>query len=104
MYILWRYLHFIQEAQRRNDVRAEGENENNNMRSITVAGETTLDADIFRDLARESPIKLSHFSGIIMRNDDTAKGHERLKTIGEILETVSKSYHARALVDESFAR
>jgi len=27
--VLWRYFHFIQESQRRNDVRVENENENN---------------------------------------------------------------------------
>jgi len=96
--VLWRYLHFIQEAQRRNDVRGEDENENNDTRGIAATtGETTLDADVFRDLSRESPVKLSHSTSIIMRNDDTAKERERLlKTTGRILETVPKSYRARA--------
>jgi len=62
-----------------------------------VAGETTLNADVFRDLSRESPVKLSHSNGIVLRNDDTTKEHERLlKTIGRTLETVRKSYRARA--------
>jgi len=66
--------------------------------AAVVAEELTLDADVFRDLYRESrTVKLSHSSSIIMRNDDTAKEHERLqKTIGRILESVSKSYRARA--------
>jgi len=46
--ILWRYLYFIQKAQRQNDVLAENENEND---TRSIAGETTLD-DIFRDLSR----------------------------------------------------
>jgi len=101
--VLWRYLHFIQEAQRRNDARGDDENENNDTRDIAAAaaaaatGETTLDADVFRDLSRDSPVKLSHSTSIIMRNDDTAKERERLqKTIGRILDTVPKSYRARA--------
>jgi len=94
--VLWRYLHFIQETQRRNDVHVEDENENIDTRGIAAAGETTLDADIFRDLSRESPVKFS-YSSIIMRNDNTAKEHKRLlKTIGRILESVPKSYRARA--------
>jgi len=53
--------------------------------------------DVFRDLSRESSVNLSHSSGIIMRNDDTAKEHEcLLKSIGKILGTVPKSYRARA--------
>jgi len=95
--VLWRYLHFTQEAQRRNDVRDEDENENNDTRGKTTVGETTLDADVFRDLSRDSPVKLLHSSSIIMRNDNTAKEYDRLlKTIGRILETVPKSYRARA--------
>jgi len=83
----------LYETQRRNDV---DENENNDTRGV-AAGETTLDANVFRDLSRESPVKLSHSSDIIMRNDDTAKEHERLlKTIGRILDTVPKSYRVRA--------
>jgi len=76
----------------------EDENENNDTRGIAATtGETTLDADVFRDLSRESPVKFSHSTSIIMRNDDTAKERERLlKTTGRILETVPKSYRARA--------
>jgi len=64
---------FIQEAQMRNDVREKDENENNDTRDIFAAGETTLDADVFRDLSRESAVKLSRCSGIIMRNDERAR-------------------------------
>jgi len=40
-----------------------------------------------------------------MRNDNTAKEHERLlKTIGRILETILKFYRPSTLVDEVFAR
>jgi len=80
--VLWRYLHFIQDAQSRNGVRAEDENENNDTQGIVAIGETTIDADVFRDLSLESPVKLSHSTSIIMRNDNTAKERERLlKTI-----------------------
>jgi len=40
--VLWQYLHFIQETQKRNgEILAEDENENNDMRGI--ANETTFD-------------------------------------------------------------
>jgi len=56
--VLWRYLHFIQEAQRRNDKRAE--NENNDTRGI---GETTL--DVFRDLSRENCLSNFHTLAVL---------------------------------------
>jgi len=58
---------FIQEAQRRNDIGAE--NENNDTQDI--AG----DADIFRDIFRKNRPSNFHTSDIIMRNDDFAKNH-----------------------------
>jgi len=55
---------------------------------------------------QESPVKLSYSSNITMRNDDTAKKHERLlKSIGRILDTVPKSYPCPStLVDKEFSR
>jgi len=76
-------------AQRQNNVRVKDENENNDMRGI--AGLTTL---TFFVIFRENrPSTLSHFSNIIMKNDNTAKEHEVLpKSIGRILEIMPKSY------------
>jgi len=86
------YLHFIQEAQKRyGEILAEDESKNNDMRDIQ---HSMMFFVIFCENRLLNFHTLVYYNGIIMRNDDTAKEHKRSKSIGRILETVPKSYHA----------
>lgn len=99
--VLWRYLHFIRVAGKRNGTSYVGETEmEDNVTGPNDKDETMYD-DVFLDLAQKSQIssRLPHFSGI----DTTKKNTERkehsklvLESAKKIVETVPKTYRAQA--------